>query len=250
VEGPKKNAFKDILLPLAIQHLGLMHSILALSSTNIEYEEPYGQALLAKHPDVSVESLNERAQYHKDEAWKDMKIAIQQEKEGIAPANAPSIRYGQMLCLVVRSIAEGKVNGEHRIHLRAYQKLIREKPPDEGPFMEFIEEYFQFNIGLDDIISLPEGPLRRSAISDDWNLPSVIQPEAARLLGVQDGLFFLLSKITSIRNTIRSNMEQEIEPIVDYTSLYRAVKIDAGIREWHPLLPAGDSRELAGLLYK
>jgi len=250
VEGPKKNAFKDILLPLAVKHLGLMHSVLALSSTNIEYEEPYGQALLAKHPDVSVESLNERAQYHWDEAWKDMKLAMQQENQGIASPDAPSVRYGQMLCLVVRSIAEGKANGEHRIHLQAYQKLIRENPPEDTPFTEFIEEYFQFHIGLDDIISLPQSPLQLGSISDDWNLPAVIQPEAVRLLGVQDGLFFLMSKITSIRNTIRSNMEQGFDPIVDYTALFRAAEIDVGIREWHPSWPAGDSRELAGLLYK
>ena len=136
VEGPKKNAFKDILLPLAVKHLGLMHSVLALSSTNIEYDEPYGQALLAKHPDVSVESLKERAQYHWDEAWKDMDIAMQQEKQGIISPNAPSVRYGQMLCLVVRSIAEGKANGEHRIHLQAYKQLVRENPPEDTPFAD------------------------------------------------------------------------------------------------------------------
>lgn len=250
VEGPKKNAFKDMLLPLAVQHLGLMHSILALSSSNLDYDEPYGRALLAKHPDVNIEMMKERAQYHQDEAMKEFNLDIKRQVEGVAPESILSIRYGQMLCLVVQSIAEGKTTGEHRIHLQAYQKLIHESPPDAGPFMEFIEEYFRFHIGLDDIISLPNGPLRLGSISDDWNLPAVIQPEAVRLLGVQDGLFFLMSKITSIRNTIRSNMEQGIDPVVDYTSLYRAAEIDAGIREWHPSWPAGDSRELAGLLYK
>jgi hypothetical protein len=121
----------------------------------------------------------------------------------------------------------------------------------EGPFMEFIEEYFQYHIGLDDLISLPPGRnLSLGAIDDDWSLPNVIQPEAVRLLGVQDGLFFYMSKITSIRNTIRNNMEMGIDPVVDYTSLFRAAEIDAGIREWRPSWPPGDSRDLAGLLYK
>lgn len=250
VEGPKKNAFKDMLLPMATQHLGLMHSILALSSTNIDYQEPYGRALLAKHPDLSVETLQERSEYHQHEALKEFNLDIKRQNEGIVQDGILSVRYGQMLCLVVQSIAEGKATGEHRIHLEAYRNLIQESPPEEGPFMEFIEEFFQFHIGLDDIISLPQGHARLGSVSDDWNLPAVIQPEAVRLLGVQDGLFFYMSKITSIRNAIRSNMEQGLDPIVDYTSLYRAAEIDAGIREWRPSWPEGDSRDLAGLLYK
>jgi hypothetical protein len=59
-----------------------------------------------------------------------------------------------------------------------------------------------------------------------------------------------MSKITSIRNTIRSNMEQGIDPVVDYTSLYRAAEIDVGIRDWQPSWPEGDSRELAANLYR
>jgi hypothetical protein len=250
VEGPRKNAFKDMLLPMAIQHLGLMHSILALSSTNIDYQEPYGRALLAKHPEVNEEMLRERAQYHQHEALKEFNLDIKRQNEGIVQDNVLSIRYGQMLCLVLQSIAEGKATGEHHIHLEAYQNLIHESPPDEGPFMEFIQEYFQFHIGLEDIISLPQGRARLDTIDEDWNLPIVIQPEAVRLLGVQDGLFFYMSKITSIRNMIRSNMEQGLDPVVDYTSLYRAAAIDAGIREWRPSWPEGDPRDLAGLLYK
>lgn len=251
VERPRKNAFKDMLLPMAIQHLGLMHSVLALSSSNLDYDDPYGRALLAEHPDVNVEIMKKRAQYHHDEAMKEFHADIERQNEGIiASESALCVRYGQMLCFVVQAIAKGTPTGEHRIHLQAYQKLAQESHHDEGPFMQFIEEYFQFHIGLDDIISLPPGSLRLGAIGDDWNLPAVIQPEAVRLLGVQDGLFFLMSKITSIRNTIRANMEQGIDPVVDYTSLYRAAEIDAGIRAWHPSWPEGDSRELAGTLYK
>lgn len=250
VEGPRKNAFKDMLLPMAIQHLGLMHSILALSSTNIDYNEPYGRALLEKHPDLTEDILRERSQYHQDEALKEFYLDIQRQEKGIVQEGILSVRYGQMLCLVVQSIAEGKATGEHRIHLKAYQNLIRESPPDESPFMEFINEYFQFHISADEIISLPQGPARLGSVTDDWSLPSIVQPEAVRLLGVQDGLFFYMSKITSIRNTIRRNMEEGIDPVVDYTSLYRAAEIDAGIREWRPSWPEGDSRDLAGMVYK
>jgi len=45
-------------------------------------------------------------------------------------------------------------------------------------------------------------------------------------------------------------MARGVEPVVDYTSLYRAAEIDAGIRDWTPPWPQGDTRDLAGLLYK
>ena len=45
-------------------------------------------------------------------------------------------------------------------------------------------------------------------------------------------------------------MEKGQDPVVDYTSLYRAAEIDAEIRDWAASWPKGDSREVAGLLYK
>ncbi|KAI9746002.1 MAG: hypothetical protein M1818_000683 [Claussenomyces sp. TS43310] len=251
VEGPTKTAFKDMLLPMAVKHLGLMHSILALSSTNIDYDAPYGKALLAKYPDVDERMLQERSDYHREEALKEFNLDISRQASGSEGNAILSARFGQMLCLVVQSMAEGKTTGEHRIHLQAYQRLIQESPPEDGPFLEFIREFFQYHIAADELVCLPQGPARLGAATDDWALPSpVMQSEAVRLLGVQDGLFFYMSKITSIRNTIRENMAQGNEPVVDYGSLYRAAEIDAGIRSWTPSWPAGDSRDLAGLLFK
>lgn len=251
VEGPRKNAFKDMLLPLAVQHLGLMHSILALSSSNIDYQAPYGKALLAKYPDVTENRLQVRAQFHQEQAMKEFNLDIRKQQEGAVENAILSARYGQMLCLVVQSIAEGRTTGEHRIHLQAYQALMRESPPEDGPFLEFIREYFQFHIAADDLICLPENSAR--LIEDDdseWKIPTAVQPEAMRMIGVQDGLFYFMSKITVIRNLIRTNMAKGIEPVVDYTSLYRAAEIDAGIRDWKPSWAEGDRRDLAGMLYK
>lgn len=251
VEGSQKNAFKDMLLPLAVQHLGLMHSILALSSSNIDYQGSYGKALLLKYPDQTEDSLRSREDFHQEEALREFYSDIERQNKGEVIQNAllPA-RFGQMLCLVVKNLSEGRSTGEHRIHLQAYQNLIKASPPEDGPFMEFIKEYFQFHISLDEVVCLPQGPARLGSAVDDWDLPPVVQPEAARLLGVQDGLFFYMSKITSIRNAIRDNMRRGEDPVVDYTSLYRAAEIDAGIREWTPSWPEGDNRDIAGLLYK
>jgi hypothetical protein len=159
--------------------------------------------------------------------------------------------YGQMICLVLETLADPNPTGQHRIHLEAYSNLIQQYPPEDRDFLRFIQEFFQYHIFADELICLPEGRARLGDVSDDWNLPTaIVQPESVRLLGVSDGLFLYMSKITNIRNKIRENIHNGIDPVVDYTSLYRAAEIDAGIREWTPSWPAGDTRDLAGLLYK
>lgn len=111
----------------------------------------------------------------------------------------------------------------------------------------FNDEYSQFRIPFEEIISLPQ-TLTQLGDAEDNNqkLLATFKPEAIQ----QDGLFFYTSQITSIRNTIRSNMEQKVTPVVDYTVLYRAVEIDSAIREWPSPSPCDNLDDLVSLLYK
>lgn len=249
VESEAKNAFKDILLSLANEHQGLMHSILAVSSKHIDFDTPYGAKILQENPQSSRELLQQRSDFHHDEAMKrlyeDMSKSV--EKDDPEYQTIMSARYGQMLCLLLQTLAEGNPRGEHRVHLQAYQALIQHSPPDDPAFHTFITEFFQYHIYADDLFWHPETMTKRLA-SEDWEPEEPIYPP--RLLGVADGLFQYLTQITSIRNTIRTNMNASIDPLVDYTSLYRAAEIDAAIREWTPSWPNGDSRDRVGLLYK
>ncbi|KUJ14977.1 uncharacterized protein LY89DRAFT_698502 [Mollisia scopiformis] len=245
VEGEQDSAFRNILLPMAQQHAGLMHSILALSSRHIDYKSDYGLKILREHPKVDIETLEKRSQFHQEEAFKEL-VSTQTDSKA-TPAT-----YAQMICLVLQTLSDPTPNGQHRFHLQHYQKLIQESPPDDGESMRFIHEFFQYHIHADELIHLPQpGDAHYISITEDWNLPTtVLQPSAVRLLGVFDGLFLYMSKITNIRNTIRANIERRQDPIVDYKAFYAAAEIDAGIREWTPAWPAGDTRDAAGMLYR
>lgn len=249
VEGEAKNAFKDIILQLANKHQGLMHSILAVSSKHIDLDTPYGIKLLAENPLTTREKLQERSDHHHDEGMKrlyeDMKRPIDRDDSEYKTILAA--RYGQMLCLLLQTLAEGNPRGEHRVHLQAYQSLIQHSPPEDPAFRTFITEFFQYHIYADDLFWHPEINKNRLS-SEDWEPTIDIHPP--RLLGVADGLFRYLSQITTIRNTIRANMTASNDPVVDYSSLYRAAEIDAAIREWTPHWPPGDNRDRVGLLYK
>jgi hypothetical protein len=114
---------------------------------------------------------------------------------------------------------------------------------------ELIEECSRFHISLDDIISLPQARVQLGAAGDNCNLLATAEPKAIQLLAVRDGLSYV-SQITSIRNAIRSNIEQGLTPEVDYIALYHAAEIDAAIREWRASQPRNGFGDLVDLLYK
>jgi hypothetical protein len=249
VEGESRNAFKDIILQLANEHQGLMHSVLAVSSKHINLDEPYGAAVLRENPSTTRESLEERSTYHHDEAMKCLyeDMAKNLDRDDPEYETVLSARYAQIMCLLLQTRAEGNPRGEHRIHLQAYKTLMQHSPPADLTFNAFVTEFFSYHIYADDLMWQPETNANRLS-SEDWEPPIPLHPP--RLLGVADGLFHHLSQITTIRTTIRSNMAASIDPLVDYTSLYCAAEIDTAIREWAPQWPRGDSRSRVALLYK
>ncbi|KAI5863748.1 fungal-specific transcription factor domain-containing protein [Durotheca rogersii] len=246
VEGQHKNAFKDMLLQMAVEHRGLMHSILSVSSRHIDYDTPYGAKILSTNPKITLNSLLARSHFHHQAA---MKKLCEPAGDGNDPKDKANLspRYGQMLCLLLQTLVEGNPNGNHRVHLQAYKNLIHQSPPPDNAFLVFITEFFQYRVFADELIRYPDGRIPRLA-TEDWEPWLEIRP--ARLIGIADGLFHYLVQITTIRNTIRANMAAEADPVVDYTSLYRAAEIDSAIREWTPHWPPGDSRDRVGLLYK
>ncbi|KAJ2987661.1 hypothetical protein NUW58_g4380 [Xylaria curta] len=228
VEGQHRNAFKDMLLKMAVEHRGLMHSILSLASKHIDFETPYGSKLLTSTPNVDHASLMSRSQFHHNAAmkqllaWGNKDEAAPEQKANLAP------RYGQMLCLMLQTAAEGSTNGSHRVHLQAYKSLIQENPPPDRAFTTFITEFFQYRVFADELIRYPDMQTKRLA-TEDWVPWTEIEP--ARLIGVGDGLFHFLAKITTIRNEIRANIVAKANHLVDSASYIRATEINLAIHD-------------------
>ena len=246
VEGQHRNAFTDMLLQMALEHRGLMHSILSLSSSHIDLETPYGSKLLTSNPKVDRASMIARSEYHRKAAvyqllqWGHRDGTVPVQKANLAPY------YGQMLCLLLQTAADGTVNGAHRVHLRAYKSLIQENPPPDPAFTIFITELFQYRVFADELILYPDESKRLA--TEDWEPWTVIEP--ARLIGIGDKLFHYLAKITTIRNEIRSNMLAKADVIVTSDMVFRAEQISKGILEWAPKWPVGDNRDRVTLLYQ
>ncbi|KAL2163533.1 hypothetical protein VTH06DRAFT_5591 [Thermothelomyces fergusii] len=248
VESEHKNAFKDMMIPIAVKHRGLMHSILSLASKHIDYETPYGLNILRNNPTTTLEALKQRSFYHHQQARFNMYRDIDAARKAPHTIDRVSTeaRYGQMLCFLLEAFVEGDSRSEHRPHLQAYCNLISSSPPEDSPFLSFISEVFQYYIFAADLIPALNGHAARRLEP----LPPPPTLDRPRLLGVADGLLNYLSQITEIRNAIRSKMMARVDLAVDYQVLYRGSEIDGAIRDFTSYWPPGDSRQQVTLLYK
>ncbi|KAF8537395.1 fungal-specific transcription factor domain-containing protein [Trichophaea hybrida] len=209
----ESNPFHDYLLPLAMRHRALMHSLLALSSSHLANTNGH-------HPDY------EHAQ------------------------GADSNNAATALILCLDSIAKGDTSGEYRPHLDAARHMLGvDESQDDIRLRRFLYEFFAYHDVASSITIV--GSSRPGSFLDDYPVPAfIMQPEAGAMLGVLDGLFRHMSKITVLRNQIRERRAKGIKPSVDYKTLGQAVAIDNEIHEWQPAQPPNTARYVAAQLYR
>jgi hypothetical protein len=232
-----KNPFKEVLLPMALRHRGLMHSVLCLSGSHLVKADPRPQ-------------FHERQIHHFQQACQNLRTDKSMERaisgDETAVIEDPTVAQTLVLCL--RSICAGEVNGEYRPHLDAARHLIKTQISPSAEFQSFILEFFVYH---DVASSLTSVDHRTILLNDDFTLPEfMIQPDAGALLGVVDGLFIFLSRIRQLRDKIRERKQMGIAPLVDYQILSEASTIDQAIRSWNYVGEESTPRYVATLLYR
>jgi hypothetical protein len=232
------NPFKEILLPMATQHRGLMHSLMCLSGSHLSARDPEPR-------------LKERKQYHFHHAITDL-------RESINNASTVSAEHSELLiddpiiastlALCLNTICEGETNGEYRPHLDAARYLLVTQRPQNEKFRQFIIEFFQYHDVSNSITSLDRRPV---SLTGDLHLPDFVpHAQAGALLGIFDGLFSYISEITKLRDRIRQRCNEGFEPAVDYQTLSEAVTIDSALRNWEPSYPRENPNWVAAQLYR
>ncbi|KAF2402550.1 hypothetical protein EJ06DRAFT_345205 [Trichodelitschia bisporula] len=233
----KQNPFKEILLPMATSHRGLMHSLLCLS----------GAHLSSRDPDKRFE---ERQSHHYDCAVKNLRTdaLLDRNAKGDETAIIDDPTVAQTLVLCLRSICAGEVQGEYRVHLDAAKHLICTQNSRNQEFRAFLIEFFIYHNVSNSVTSIDRPSV---LMMEDFQLPQfMIQPEAGVFLGVVDGLFGCISKIRQLRDRIRTRREQNLKPWVDYQILADAQMIDSNLRSWHSGQPVDTPRWTAAMLYR
>ena len=239
------NPFKDLLLPMATENKGLMHSLMALS----------GSHMIARNPEPAI---NERQMHHSHHAISILHADIAAANErgpgasGYPIVDDPTIASTIVQCLI--SISQGRTDGEYRVHMDGARTSMLEQnlQSSQNPeFRQFILEFFMYHDISNSLTSLDRRPLNL----DDEALPdfvfqSTIQPAPGHMVGVIDGLYRLLKKITALRDSIRARKADGLQPVVLYEYLSEAVKIDAEIHKWDPKQVIHSPRWMAAELYR
>lgn len=234
------NPFKEILLPMATQHRGLMHSLMCLS----------GSHLSARDPDVR---LKERKHYHFDRAVTDLRRSIDAARMAKKNDGEPELLVedpiiASTLALCLNTICEGETGGEYRTHMDAARYLLVTQKPKNEKFRQFIIEFFQYHDVSNSITCRDRRPLLASG---ELHLPDFVpHAQASAFLGIFDGLFNYISAITKLRDRIRQRAQEGYEPAVDYQTLSEAVNIDSGLRTWEPSYPPETPNWCAAQLYR
>ncbi|KAJ5751639.1 hypothetical protein N7520_008556 [Penicillium odoratum] len=217
------NPFKEILLPMATQHRGLMHSLMCLSGSHLSGLDPEPK-------------LRERKYYHFHRAIQDLKENItassaatpQSEEDQQLLVEDPII--ASTIALSLNTICEGETSGEYRPHMDAARYLLVSQQPRNEKFRQFIVEFFQYHDISNALTSLDRRP---ALLQGDKRMPDFVPGASAGMfLGVFDGLFNYISQVTQLRDRIRQRFNEGYEPAVDYQTLSEAVQVDTAIRNW------------------
>jgi len=232
----KHNPFKELLLPMAMEHKGLMHSVLCLS----------GSHLVNRQPSQDVE---QRQMFHLDRALDILRNDKQMQRRfnGDESAIVDDPVVAQTLVLLLQSICAGEVDGGHQAHLEAARALITTQESPREEFQRFIIEFFVYHDVSNSVTS------RRPSLlmMENLQLPSLVANyEAGIFLGVMDGLFVCWSRIRQLRDRIRQRREEDLKPTVDYQILTEAQSIDQQIRSWPCNHPVNTPRYTAAMLYR
>lgn len=225
------NPFKEILLPMATQHRGLMHSLMCLSGSHLSGLDPEPK-------------LKERKYFHFHRAIQDLKDNITATSSQTASSGTSTDTgtdqdqqllvedpiIASTIALSLNTICEGETNGEYRPHMDAARYLLLSQQPRNEKFRQFIVEFFQYHDISNALTSLDRRP---SLMQGGLRLPDFVPgAQAGNFLGVFDGLFNYISEITQLRDRIRQRHKEGYEPAVDYQTLSEAVQIDTAIRSW------------------
>lgn len=229
------NPFTRILLPMALQHEGLMHSVLCLSASHMYSVNP-------------SQEYEDRQAFHRGKALQLLKQDLEKQKAGEGGVMIyEDSNVAQILLHLLHSICDGNTSGEYRMHMIAAKQIAMTQKSANPEFQSLFDEFFYYHWIASGITSLNDTEV---PMMEDFSLPFKINPETAGLIGVSDGLFGFISKISNLRRRLRARIDEKLEPTMDYEALLAAHAIDTALRGWVCPHAPGTPRHTISMLYR
>ena len=232
------NPFQQLIIPMACNNKGLMHSLLALSGSHLVRSNP-------------SEEYMSRKQWHYNRAITDLAHEVALARTRNREVEDPIVASMILQCLI--PISEGTTNGEYRVHLDGARRYI--KPRQDSKFGVFAWEFYKYHDMSSTVTSLYRAKTYFDDLEDDRSLPSfavphTIHPGDGIMIGVLDGLFKFISRITFLRDHVRARKAAGIEPCCDYPVFDQAAEIDSYLLKWETGQEKDTARDVAAELYR
>ncbi|KAF2797710.1 hypothetical protein K505DRAFT_133740 [Melanomma pulvis-pyrius CBS 109.77] len=229
------NPFTKILLPMALKHEGLMHSVLCLSASHLCSLSP-------------SQDYEDRQTFHRGKALQLLNQDLARHKTGGGGTMIyEDSNVAQILIHLLHSICDGNTSGEYRMHMMAAERIALTQKSQNPEFQTLFDEFFYYHLIASRITSLDGTEI---PMMEDFNLPFQVNPETAALIGVSDGLFGFISKISNLRRKIRARIDNHLDPTMDYEALIAAHAIDSALRAWVCPQTPGTARYTVSMLYR
>ncbi|KAK6498125.1 hypothetical protein TWF506_004365 [Arthrobotrys conoides] len=262
--GEEGRTFKEVLLPLAIDNSGLMHSMLCLAASHLAKTDPTVRNAQYHHKDLAIRILTQGIN----------SLTLQ---EG-SVIDDSTVATTIVLCL--EAIGEGDNTGAHRTHMDYLNSVAdkmnarakaKDTEPHELKFARFFIEFFYYHLVLDGMTNMsrrptldlstfgrtpagpaPPAPFMPEASTQVTTKEHVEQSsEAGTLIGTLNQLFENISRITALRDMIRKRKADGLYPTIDEVMLSKAVEIDEQVRTWKPNQnPSQPYRGFYAMLYQ
>lgn len=153
----------------------------------------------------------------------------------------------QILLHLLHSICDGNTSGEYRVHMTAAKQIAMTQKLSSPEFQSLFDEFLYYHWIASQITSLDSAEV---PMMENFSLPFEINPETAALIGISDGLFGFISKISNLRRRLRSRIDNNLEPTMDYEALLAAHAIDTGLRSWACPQTPSTPRYTISMLYR
>ena len=233
------NPMKEILLPMATSHRGLMHSLLCLSASH----------MLATEQKPEIE---DRQNYHHQRALENLRTdeKLNASIGGDVSSIVDDATVASTVVMCLDNICVGHIDGSYRTYMDLLRHSLRSQQSQSQEFQNFFMEFFVYH---DVSNSITATDRYNVLMMEDFQLPNFMHeqaPEAGSMLGVVDGLFGFISRTRKLRDQIRYRQSMNFRPVVDYNCYSEAQAIDTAIRNWVCTQPEGTHRYTASLLYQ
>ena len=241
-DEPNNNPFLSLVIPLALDDAVVMHSLLGLAGAHlIRFDRR--------------EDYVECKEKHRAEA-----LTLLREGVTKAVTSNADVSEGIVACMILQyqlQVIDGSPNGEYRTHFSAAREYVKFR--HHQPVGRFAHEFFEYadmSISMTSLLRYVDQPVADCSIEPSsphpprFAIPGVVNNFDGVMLNELSGLFALITKITALRDRVRSRKQKGDYPCIEYTTIIEGAQLDKRLDTWDSFQEEDSINSVTAELYR